>query len=678
MVPTISSDRTPWVGASSALVLLFLVATIWWWPFVDAGSPYFYQEDEAHHFNRIVDMVRTGDLDPHYFHKPSLHFYLRIPAVIAGFLWEVRAGNARSIKEVKTRDPEGLAGYSFSASHPGILRASRLFTLLVSILILFATYQLGVQLTGLPAVGVAASVLVLLSTEFSRYSAFIGVDTIMTLMAVTAVVAALGCVRCFSLGTFIAAGFVAGLAISSKYNALPIAFVPLFTLIVCRRLDFLTLLLALVMPALGFVAGSPYVLSSLPLFTDQLSYEVWHYGIAGHAQHTAEPGLAQLLHYSWWLTGDGIGVVATFFALAGFIFMLIRRTREGVVLSVFPLLFLLLMCAQRANFERNMLVLIPFVAVCASYGVLRALEVMPVRSAIRHWGFGVLMLAATIQPFFQTVALRHDVIAMPETRRDAEAWLRTVATGESAVAKELEFARSAFLLPNVASFDAREETLAALALQGFDHALVDAAFILKPEDEGIAALAHTFHGIDEKQRVTANPTIRAFDLRVTAEAAVALRGAVSDEATILLTPGAAGAGCYRRDGGGSAEGHCWIERRIGKLQIAPSSVVPPAGGVLQLALMSPWADQQVELQIGNSISTVVALPNPGTWVDVSLPVSAEAFSTHAAIWVTVRKVQSPKAHGVNEDPRRLGVAVKAPRFTTAPDAAEPNAPTLLH
>jgi len=670
MIPAASSEQSPWVGASSALVLLFLVATLWWWPFVDSGSPYLYHEDEAHHFNRIVDMVRTGDLDPHYFHKPSLHFYLRIPAVIAGFLWEVRAGNARSIKEVRTRDPEGLAGYAFSASHPGILRASRLFTLLVSILILFATYQLGAQLSGLPAVGVAAAVLVLLSTEFSRYSAFIGVDTIMTLMAVTAVVAAVSCVRCFSLGTFIAASFVAGLAISSKYNALPIVLVPLFTLIACRRLDFLTLLLALVMPALGFVVGSPYVLSSLPLFTDQLSYEVWHYGIAGHAEHTAEPGLSQLLHYSWWLTGDGIGVVATFFAVAGFIFVLIRRTREGVVVSAFPLLFLLLMCAQRANFERNMIVLIPFVAVWASYGALRSLEALPVRSAIRHWGFGVLMLAATIQPFFQTVALRHQVMEIPETRRDAEAWLRSVAKGESAVATDLEFSRSALILPSVESFAPEEQTLAKLALAGFDHALVDASYLVRPEDQRIASLVHTFHGIPEKQRVTANPTIRVFDLSLNAEASAQLRGAVADEATILLTPGAEGAGCARRDAAAAVEGHCWIEKRIGQLQLAPSSSAPQAGGVLHLSVMSPWAEQRAEFQVGNSASVIQELSVAGEWVDVQLPITAEALLAHEPIWVTVQKVQSPKAHGLNEDPRRLGIAIRAPRIEAFPGETE--------
>ena len=124
-------------GLLMAALLFFCV----WlrYPAIGSGLPFFYQEDEAHHFNRTVEMVKSGDFDPHYFHKPSLHFYLRIPALISGFLWNVREGHIRSIKEIRTRDPYGLAGYAFTASHPGIVKWNRALSLLFSVLAVWLT-----------------------------------------------------------------------------------------------------------------------------------------------------------------------------------------------------------------------------------------------------------------------------------------------------------------------------------------------------------------------------------------------------------------------------------------------------------------------------------------------------------------------------------------------------------
>ena len=61
-------------------VLLALVLRA---PLVSSNSRYFYHEDDAHHFNRTVEMAQRFDLNPSYFNKPALHFYLRMPVVWA-------------------------------------------------------------------------------------------------------------------------------------------------------------------------------------------------------------------------------------------------------------------------------------------------------------------------------------------------------------------------------------------------------------------------------------------------------------------------------------------------------------------------------------------------------------------------------------------------------------------
>ena len=73
------------------LLCLLTVAIAVRLPILNSGSGYFYDEDEAHHFNRQVQMVQTMDLNPKYFLKPSLNFYMRLPALVAGFQYSQQA-----------------------------------------------------------------------------------------------------------------------------------------------------------------------------------------------------------------------------------------------------------------------------------------------------------------------------------------------------------------------------------------------------------------------------------------------------------------------------------------------------------------------------------------------------------------------------------------------------------
>ena len=117
---------------SAVLSFLFVAAVGWylWSPGVQRGLPYFYDEDEAHHFTRTVNMVKTGDYNPHYFRKPSLHFYLRMPAVAIGYLYSVSKDRAHSLNDVVSDDPHGIARYPLSTTHPEIAKFARMVSIL--------------------------------------------------------------------------------------------------------------------------------------------------------------------------------------------------------------------------------------------------------------------------------------------------------------------------------------------------------------------------------------------------------------------------------------------------------------------------------------------------------------------------------------------------------------------
>lgn len=271
-----------------------LLAALWLrLPQVTAGLPYFKSEDEAHHFNRLVEMVQDGRFNPRYFNKPSLHFYLRMPVVAASFVWSVKEGELRSIKEIRTRRTDGSRGYATTASHPRIVIWNRAFTLALSLLAVYLAFLLARELTGSAAAGLGAAWVPACSPALVNDAGKIGVDTPMVFMCLLAMLLAVRLHGRFSLGALAVAGLVAGLAFSTKYNAIPILILPLLVCVLegHRRASALTV--ALLTPVAGFLLGTPFALVELPAFLDDMASEAWHYGTAGHAMATGTPGWPQ-------------------------------------------------------------------------------------------------------------------------------------------------------------------------------------------------------------------------------------------------------------------------------------------------------------------------------------------------------------------------------------------------
>ena len=115
MSPLAAVRRHPHLVALAVVVLIGLWLRA---PRIGAGMPYFYHPDEANHFYRTVRMLQTNDYHPYYFLKPTLCFYIRMPAIAGGFLWSAREGEIRRLDEIVRRDENDPTGILWTASHP--------------------------------------------------------------------------------------------------------------------------------------------------------------------------------------------------------------------------------------------------------------------------------------------------------------------------------------------------------------------------------------------------------------------------------------------------------------------------------------------------------------------------------------------------------------------------------
>ncbi len=635
-------ERLPRISILSLAFVLILGAWLRL-PFVTKELPYFYNEDEAHHFNRLANMVKTGNFDPQYFHKPSLHFYARIPAFIGSFFYGVSKGQLRTVEEIKTGDPFGLNGYQMSASHPVLAKGNRLFSVMLSLLTIGATFVVASLIFGGPFAPALASALVAFSSGLVSESAVIGVDVLVTLLVSLAILFTLKIEKNSSSWGIFWAAFFAGLAVSTKYNVWPIALLPILGCLIFKRKSAADYALALVVPVLAFFIGSPYTLINLPLFLNHAAYEVWHYKIAGHIGHEALPGLAQAKNYMGWIIQNGIGWFGFVIFVIGSLIALIKPNRKIIIPLAFTVIYFAYMCSQKANFSRNMLPLIPVLAsLIAGY----------------LWYFSILikgnkkrLFLLCLTPFlvlpvaikgFQT---RKEVTLAARDSRDilSEQLFKMPLDKDYAVSGNLNFKPQIYGLKHVSRIDENKTSPVELLLSGFDTAIVGANFAPSNEELKLLHLEKHIPGSKDLSRVVISPEINVYKFAPTA---------LEKVAQVAPLPSMT---CQKD------ESHCWISTKVSKIKIDISGLTATEDAViLPLKIMTPWQGQIISFSIADWSQKFEFLPEQvGKWIDLNIDVPLDKLTIENSLKCEIMKIHSPKTLKLGEETRRLGVAISS-------------------
>ena len=430
------------LGARPPLVALGVVVLLGLWfraPRVAEGMPYFYQPDEANHFYRAVRMLQTNDLHPYYFLKPTLCFYIRMPAIAGACLWSAREGEITTIEQIARRDPNDPTGILWTATHPRIVMWARAVGTFFSLVMILATYGITRRLVTSPWLALLAALLVACAPFLIRESSVIAVDTLMAGFCLLSIWLSLRVMESPATGRAALAGLAAGLAVTSKYNGLPIVAVPLLACVLSGRCNVRLVMAALGFSAVGFLMGTPYALLAIPDFLNGMAQEIVHYGILGHGSATVEPGWPHALRYLDWMSGPGGGLALTILGIIGVGVMLATRWRAALIVLAFPAGFLALMLSQRVAAFSNMLVTPPFfaiAAVCVVQLVLQYRDRLPRAAGLALAPVSVVLLMA--QPTLLALEDRREALT-PESRHLASAWLleQTEPRLETAIALEL-------------------------------------------------------------------------------------------------------------------------------------------------------------------------------------------------------------------------------------------------
>lgn len=312
--------------------------------------PNLYHPDEDAVVMPALTILKTGDWRPTRLEYGSLHIYLL--TVVSALSFVLLARNGRIPTDTTALPIYERGSYPAVYAFPEFFIAARLVSVLMGTAAIFLIYLLGKRLGGNRLGLLAAGITAVLPYHVAD-AHFATTDTPLFFWITLALFLM---VRTYdnwehdNAWSYVGAGFVAGLATSTKYNGivlmLPLVLIPLLR---GRSLEDAVRMRTAAGPlamAAGFVAGTPYALLDLPHFLSWFGYSLRLYN-APVTRVTA----AWRWHLDYHLGAPHAPIFLL--GIAGFLLSWRVWGRRGLLLNSFALALLLAVLNQ-TNYQARM------------------------------------------------------------------------------------------------------------------------------------------------------------------------------------------------------------------------------------------------------------------------------------------------------------------------------------
>ncbi len=429
---------------------------------VDATLPYCQHLDENLWTERAIHILKTGDLNPHRFTKPSVMVYLTTAGLALGTIKAGMAGHHIANAEFWR---EG--GYPYYTM-PEAVRVPKLLVVLLSVVTMWIAAHLtrGIYRTWLTKeakettneqaskvniawVGALTILLMALSPEYLRLSwLYINVDVIgcFFLMCTVSYIV-LHPTTTSSTVVSLVTGVLVGLCLGTKYNLYPI-FLPAFLMIAFyyRERWLASSVLLIGAACLTFLVTTPYALLDLPAFTWAAAKQAKHYATAAKAVRY-DPGWDMFWQYAK-ASFSPFSPVVWVLALVGLLRGVWVDWRQTAILVVFPFVLWVYMSGQTVFFSRNLIVFQVYIPMYAALGAVWlvgrsrhwALARRPLWGRVQMRSVGLVVMGMVVLATSPLLAIANALDKHAESRVQVVDWLqREIPAGTVLlVAEELE------------------------------------------------------------------------------------------------------------------------------------------------------------------------------------------------------------------------------------------------
>lgn len=379
----------------AVLIILAAAALVRFWG-LDFGLPHPWSRPDE---SRIVNMAikfGQGDLEPPFFNYPTLYPYLM--SIIYGVYFAVGRlfGLYNSVNDFAVE---------FATDPTNFYLLSRAVSAIFGTLTVLIVFRIGERLVNRRTAFIA-SVFLAFTFLHVRDSHFGVTDVPMTFFIMAAMLYILRIGDTGRMKHYILAGLMAGLAASTKYAGVMLAF-PLLAahlkvmgesgerttpLAVIKRPG-----LFMVMMLAAFLLGTPYAALKFSRFAADLSSEMSHLD-SGHMGIILSRGWWHHLRFNLFY---GLGWPLLIAALAGIVLLLKRDWRKALVFLLFPIFYYLWAGKGYTVFARYMLPVIPFLCIAGAVAMESLRRVVAGRSSrmtasVIVWVLAVLVLLPSL------------------------------------------------------------------------------------------------------------------------------------------------------------------------------------------------------------------------------------------------------------------------------------------
>jgi 4-amino-4-deoxy-L-arabinose transferase-like glycosyltransferase len=339
----------------AALLIVLVGGLLRFWA-LGHGIPYAVGVDEPEIMERVVRMMKTGDLHPRFFDYPGLYLYLQLVVACARFLHGAVGGEWASLEQATTAD---------------FYLWARALTASVGTATIWIVYR-AARRWG-PGHGLAAAALMAVIPGHVRESHYVLTDVPMTFFTALTLLLALRAHERGTLAAFAWAGIAAGLATATKYTAglallMPLAAALATSATVSRLACALASGGAFV---LAFLLAAPYTLLDLPGFLNAFAYLASHYR---PRPMEAEPGWSLYLKHlrRGMLQGPGFLLLLAGLVLSARGLLTGPRRAYWLLLLVYPLTYFYFISTKTLIYGRYLLPILPFAGILVAVAVVWA------------------------------------------------------------------------------------------------------------------------------------------------------------------------------------------------------------------------------------------------------------------------------------------------------------------
>ncbi len=341
------------------VVVLAVAAGLRFWR-LGHGLPYQVGVDEPELTSRAIAMMRTGDLNPHFFDYPGLLLYVHLGLACLRFLAGAVAQEFRSLADIAIVD---------------ILPWTRAFTALLGVATVAVVHQIGMRWGARHAL-LAAGLMAVLPMHV-RESHYALTDVPVTFFTALTFLLSLSAHERGRASAFAIAGAAAGLAMGTKYTAGIAILLPL--LAAWMTLPARPSRAACAAAALGAWLGvyflvAPYTLLDLPAFLNGFASLMSHYATRGPG--TEAPWLTYAKHVRLNLGWPAALLMAWGLALGAVRAVNGPGRVRWALLVLFPLLFYYVVSRQGLVFARYLMPAMPFACVLAAIAVISGVSLL--------------------------------------------------------------------------------------------------------------------------------------------------------------------------------------------------------------------------------------------------------------------------------------------------------------